>query len=89
MPTYKGNSAERIANLTTDGSSQIMQDVGGGNWTAPRAGYVRISADAVVDGAIGDPASVTASATTGFSLNADRDYDFSVDAGEAIAIFKA
>ena len=39
------SGATRLADLTTSGTSGLVQATGGGNWSAPKAGVVMLTAD--------------------------------------------
>lgn len=77
-------TAVRLANLTTSGSSQIVQDIGGGDWTAPEDGFVVMHCDGAVDVAAGT--SPTAAATAGAPVLANVPAAYAVSGGDKIAV---
>lgn len=84
MPALDLSSAVRLADLTTSGTSQRMQAVGGGDWTAPDGnGFLWLVSDGNIEIAAG--VNPTASATVGFPLTANVPVTLSIADGHKIA----
>lgn len=77
---------ERLTDLTTSASSQVVQ-YDGGDWTAPTDGFVAMVCDGAVNLEAG--ASPTASATAGFYLPASTWLVFAVGEGAKLAVIDA
>lgn len=77
---------ERLTDLTTSASSQVVQH-DGGDWTAPTDGFLALVCDGAVNIAAG--ASPTAAATAGFYLPASTWLTFAVAAGHKLAVIDA
>ena len=87
MPVLDLATASRAATLATSTSSQTVKAVGGGDWTAPSNGFIRVVCDGDVDVAAG--AAPVASATAGFRLPTGQVADFSISAGHKVAVRNA
>jgi hypothetical protein len=81
------SGAVRLANLTTSGSSQILQAVGGGDFVTPSAGVLLLTADGDLNVVAGS--APVAAATAGAFLTTAFPYTFTVDAGVKIAAIDA
>jgi hypothetical protein len=82
------SSAVRIADLTTSGTSQLLQATGGGNWSAPGNGMVSFVCDGAVN-VIAGTGTPTAVATAGTYVGANERVFFTVRTGEKIAAINA
>ena len=86
MPVPNLSTALRLNNLTTTGSSAIVQ-YGGADWEAPKAGFIMVVCDGAVDIAAGS--APTAGATAGVHVPANTPREFSVLAGDKLAVINA
>ena len=84
VAVFRLGSVERLANLSSSGTSAVLQAVGGGDWTAPQDGFVQIVTDGDVSAVSGD--APTATATTGALITSGNPEHFNVLAGEKIAV---
>lgn len=85
-PVFRGRGANGLDELTTSGASQIVQD-GGGDWTAPQTGYVRMKADGEVWVKIA--AAPTAAAEADWDMLASERLELAVEEGDKIAVINA
>ncbi|MEM1421826.1 MAG: hypothetical protein AAGF51_14580 [Pseudomonadota bacterium] len=81
-----GGSMVRLQDLTTDGSSQTAQAVGGGDFVAPTNGFILFLVSGTGDGngLFAKASDLTASSVAGFPFSAGR-HVFSINEGERIA----
>ena len=86
QPVMDGKGATRLTDLTTSGTSQIVQS-GGSDFEAPFAGYITMFANGAVNVQIA--ASPTAAATAGFALQSGERLELAVEAGDKIAVIDA
>lgn len=87
MPLADLSSAVRLTNLTTSGTSGIVQS-GGGDWTVPTGGGVLMIActgNVIVTAGLAP----TASATTGVYVPAGAQFAFTVAPGHKVAVIDA
>lgn len=86
MPVFIGEGATRLTNLTTSGTSQIVQS-GGSDFTAPADGVFVMKCDGDVMVDIG--ASPTASATATWDIDSGGWYALYAFEGQKIAVIDA
>lgn len=86
MPVADLSSAVRLTNLTTSGTSAVVQS-GGGDWEAPYNGILRVVCDGPVN--IVAAVSPTAAATAGVYVPAGHVDHFTVNAGHKLAVIDA
>lgn len=86
MPTPDLSSAVRLTTLTTSAASQIVQ-LSGSDFEAPGDGFMFVICDGAVNIASG--ATPTASNAAGVYLAANERGDFSVRAGDKVAVIDA
>ncbi|MEM6847595.1 MAG: hypothetical protein AAF580_05890 [Pseudomonadota bacterium] len=87
VAVFRLGSVERLANLSTSTTSAVLQAVGGGDWAAPRDGFVQIVTDGDVAAVSGS--APTATATAGALITSGHPTHFTVLAGERIAVIDA
>ncbi len=87
LPVCDLSGGVRLADLTTSGSSLILQAIGGGDFVAPSAGVVLLSADGAVN--VAAAAAPVASSSTGAYLFASTPYTFTVKRSDKIAAINA
>lgn len=87
MPVLDLASLVPLADLSTSGTSGIVQASGGGDWVAPRDGFVRVISDGAVKVASGS--TPTAGSTSGAYVPANVAESFSVLAGHKVAVIDA
>jgi len=86
QPVMKGRDAEGLTALTTSGTSQIVQRAAA-DWAAPDTGYVTLRCDGAVW--VHFALVPVAAASTDWYIPANETRDFSVMAGDKIAVIDA